>query len=304
MGATWKSWRTTSTVIIALLQIQAPISVNTTAVSGVEGMKFEFKCKYVDGQQKNPKFFCRDDNGDKMSFTSLIRTQKHDQWEKSGRFSLYDNTSGAFFVVRVDALTSEDSGTYRCGVDVSLRPDHVTFIHLNVSRGTTNLPDNLTNHSTKSSVFPATVNKFHASLLVTAATCVAALLFICLFTFCLLLAVRLRRPAPQPNREASSDYETMMPGVTTEPELSCSSSVPDCDDLLVLPAAAPPPPPPDCCSHFTSKHRESTESLGLGDYVGPKPIDPYQHLDLSELEEHVYHSLNGPLGVNKHINCC
>lgn len=116
--------------------LTAPISVNTTAVSGVEGMKFEFKCKYVDGLQKNPKFFCRDDNGDKMSFTSLIRTQKHDQWEKSGRFSLYDNTSGAFFVVRVDALTSEDSGTYRCGVDVSLRPDHVTFIGLNVSRGT------------------------------------------------------------------------------------------------------------------------------------------------------------------------
>ncbi|KAL6110366.1 cd300lg [Pungitius sinensis] len=300
MGATWNSWKPTSTVLITLLQIQALIRVQTTAVVGVEGQRFDFRCQYEDGQQNNTKFFSHYDDGDddKMSSTWLIWTEKHDQWDECGRFSLYDNTTGAFFIVRVDQLTPKDSGTYRCGVD----PDPVTFIQLNVSRA--NLPDSLTQHITESSIIPMTVpvSKFHLSLLMTAGMCVVAMLFICLFTLCLLLAVRHRRSAPQRNREASSDYETMMPGVTTEPELSCSSSVPDCDDLLALP---PPPPPPDCCSHLPLKHRESTVSLGLGEYVDvSKHIDLYQHLDLSQLEEHVYHSLNGPPGVNKQINCC
>ncbi|XP_075946926.1 uncharacterized protein LOC142948676 [Anarhichas minor] len=308
MGATWISWRTTTTVIITILQIQARISVKTTAVNGVEGQRFDFRCKYEDGQQNNAKYFCyeNDDNDDKMSSTSLIRTQKHDQWDKGGRFSLYDNTTGAFFIVRVDSLISEDSGTYRCGVNAI--PDHISFIHLNVSRGTvSNPPENLTHHITESSIFPVDgpVNKIHLSLFVTAAMCTAAILFICLFTLCLLLAVKHRRPGAHQNRETSSDYETMMPGVRTEPELSCSSSTPDCADPSALPS-----PPPDLCSHFTSKHRESTVTLGLGEYVDVDVPKQYQHLDLSRLEEHVYHSLNGlrdpkdgPLGVKKQINC-
>ncbi|XP_037326877.2 uncharacterized protein LOC119217404 [Pungitius pungitius] len=297
MGATWNPWRATSTVLITLLQIQALIRVQTTAVVGVEGQGFDFRCQYEDGQQNNTKFFFYGDD-DKMSSPCPTWTQKPHQWDECGRFSLYDNTTGAFFIVRVDQLTPKDSGTYRCGV----APDPGTFIQLNVSRA--NLADSLTQPITESSIIPGTVpvSKFHTSLLMTAATCVAAVLFICLFTLCLLLAVRHRRPDPQRNREASSDYETMMPGVTAGPELSCSSSVPDCDDLLALP---PPPPSPDCCSHLPLKHRESTASLGLGENVDvSKHIDLYQHLDLSQLEEHVYHSLNGPLGVNKQINCC
>ncbi|XP_068583314.1 uncharacterized protein [Cebidichthys violaceus] len=306
MGATWISWRTTTTVIITILQIQALISVKTTDVNGVEGQRFDFRCEYEAVLQRNTKYFCyeNDNNDAKMSSTTLIRTQKHDQWDENGRFSLYDNTTGAVFIVRVDSLTSEDSGTYRCGVDAI--PDHVSYIKLNVSRA--NPPENLTHHITESPIFPMNdqVNKIQLSLFVTAAMCVAAMLFICLFTLCLLLAVKHRRPGR--NREISSDYETMMPGVRTEPEQRCSSSAPDCAGLSAL-----PPAPPDLCSHVTSKHRESTVTLGFGEYVDvdvPKHIDQYQHLDLSRIEEHVYHSLNGlsdpkdgPLGVKKQINC-
>lgn len=108
--------------------------------------------------------------------------------------------------------------------------------------------------------------------------------------------------------QTSSDYETMMPGVGTEPELCCSCSARDWTDLSAL-----PPPPSDLCSHFTSKHRESTVTLGLSEYVdvdAPGHICQYQHLDLGRLEEHVYHSLHGnsgpkdgPLGVKEQINC-
>ncbi|XP_045903322.1 uncharacterized protein LOC123969737 [Micropterus dolomieu] len=282
MGATWISWRTTTTVIITILQIQALISVRTTAVTGVEGQRFDFRCVYPDGWVHYHKYFCRDNDGN-VSSNTLIRTDKQNQWETKGRFSLFDNTSGAFFIVRVDKLFSSDSGTYRCGVDVSHDPDYISFILLNVSR------------------------ELHLPLYLTAVMCMAAILCVCLFTLCLLLAVKQRRPAPRHSREISSDYETMMPGVRTEPELGCSCSAPDCADLSALPL-----PPPDLCSHFTSKHRESTVTLGLDEYADvdvPGHICRYQHLDPRRLEEHVYHSLHGnsgpkdgPLGVEEQIN--
>ena len=99
-----------------------------------------------------------------------------------------------------------------------------------------------------------------------------------------------------------------MPGVRTEPELRCSGPDPDCTYLSDL-----PPPPPDLCSHFTSKQRDSTVTLGVGEYVDvdvPKHVCQYQHLDLSQLEEHLYHSLHGnsdpkdgPVGVKEQIKC-
>ena len=98
----------------------------------------------------------------------------------------------------------------------------------------------------------------------------------------------------------------MTPGVRTEPELHCGCSAPDCADLSAS-------SPPDLCSHFTTKQRESTVSLGLGEYADVDVsgyICQYQQLDLSRLEEHVYDSLHGnnspkdgPLAVKEQINC-
>lgn len=100
----------------------------------MEGQMFHFRCEYSKGWEDNAKYFSRvDDNYP----SSSIRTDKHDVWVTEGRFSLYDNTSGAFFVVKLDELSLIDSGTYRCGVDIILRPDFVSVIKLNVSKGTT-----------------------------------------------------------------------------------------------------------------------------------------------------------------------
>ncbi|XP_041790375.1 CMRF35-like molecule 8 isoform X2 [Chelmon rostratus] len=296
MGATWISWRTTTTVIITILQIQALISVKTKAVTGVEGQMFDFRCDYQDGQQSNAKYFCHVDEN--VSSGHLIRTEKHNQWVRNGRFSLYDNTTGAFFVVRVDKLISEDRGTYWCGVDISLQVDDIRAIQLNVSR------------ATASTIFQKdlTVDKLNLPLYLTAAMCVAAILSVCFFTLCLLLAVKHRRSGTRQNRETSSDYETMTPGVRTEPELRCSCSCSDCADLSSLPA-----PPPDPWSHYTSKHWVSEDTPAHGEYVDvdvPRHICQYQHLDFSRLEEHIYHSLNGnrgpkdgPPGVREQIDC-
>ena len=110
--------------------VTALISVRTTAVTGVEGQTFNFTCEYPQSWQSNAKYLCRADDND----NKLIRTERNNQWETNGRFSLYDNTTAAFFLVQVDRLVPEDGGTYWCGVDV-LQPDHFSVIHLNVSRG-------------------------------------------------------------------------------------------------------------------------------------------------------------------------
>ncbi|KAG8015212.1 CMRF35-like molecule 5 [Nibea albiflora] len=111
----------------------ALISVKSKAVVGVEGQRFDFRCEYKDGQQNNTKYFCyyAEDNG----CVNLIRTEEHNEWVENGRFSLYDNTSRAFFIVRVKKLILKDSRTYWCGVDIRSNPDEHSVIHLNVSPG-------------------------------------------------------------------------------------------------------------------------------------------------------------------------
>ncbi|XP_070684472.1 CMRF35-like molecule 6 [Pempheris klunzingeri] len=301
MGATWMSWRTTTAIIITTLQIQAVISVKTRAVTGVEGQTLDIICNYPDHLQKNAKYFFRVD--DSVSSDHLIRTDKHNQWVRDGRFSLYDNATGASFIVRVDKLTKQDSGMYLCGVDISFQVDHLSVIQLNISQG--NAPESFVEYTTASPIFP--MNKFNLPLYLTVVMCVAAILCVCLFTLCLLLVVKQRRSGPRQNRETSSDYETMTPGVGTDPEFYCSCS--DCIDL-----SAQPLPRPDLCSHFTSKQRVSTVTLGLGEYVDvdvPGHVCHYQQLDVSLSEEHVYHSLrrngglkDGPPGDKEQtVNC-
>lgn len=293
MGAAWISWRTTIAVIFTILQIRGLTSVITTKVYGVEGQTFDFSCEYPHSWQSNAKYFCLFDDND----NHLIRTDKHDQWETEGRFSLYDNTTGAFFIVRVDKLVPGDSGIYWCGVDVSSHPDHISAKQLYVSR--VNLIPNFTTDPT--------VDKLNKPLFLTAVMCVAAILFVFLFTLCLLWAVKRQRLGPRQNRETSSDYETMTPGVGTEPEHRCTCLASDC-------AGPSGPPPPDLCSHVTPKHRDSAFSLNMGEYAdvdAPGHICQYQHLDRSRLEDHVYHRLHANcapkdgthLGDKEQINC-
>ncbi|XP_029358783.1 uncharacterized protein LOC115043728 isoform X5 [Echeneis naucrates] len=147
--------------------------------------------------------------------------------------------------------------------------------------------ENLMHYTTVMSSSPKDfiVDKLHMPLFLTAVMCVAALLFVCLFTLGLLWAVKQQGSSQHENRKtSSSDYESVTPMAGTEPEHNCAHLSPA------------PPPPPDFCPHFTSKYRESIVSLSLGDYVDvdvPGHMTQYQHLDLSQLEEHVYYSLSG-----------
>uniref|UniRef100_A0A671X1N0 Immunoglobulin V-set domain-containing protein n=1 Tax=Sparus aurata TaxID=8175 RepID=A0A671X1N0_SPAAU len=55
---------------------------------------------------------------------------------KYERFSLYDNTTGAYFTVKVEKLSLKDSGKYWCGVDTLHQSDNISAVELNVLPGT------------------------------------------------------------------------------------------------------------------------------------------------------------------------
>uniref|UniRef100_A0A3P8SDE0 Immunoglobulin domain-containing protein n=1 Tax=Amphiprion percula TaxID=161767 RepID=A0A3P8SDE0_AMPPE len=113
MGANWVSQRTTTALIVTLLQIRALISVKTTAVTGVEGQTFDFRCEYPSSRQSYAKYFCRVD--DKDSQNILITSRKTNGDDANGKYSIKDK--GNTFTVTISDLTEDDSGTYWCGID-------------------------------------------------------------------------------------------------------------------------------------------------------------------------------------------
>ncbi|XP_027873538.1 uncharacterized protein LOC114144662 [Xiphophorus couchianus] len=278
LGEMGISWRTALVLVIFItfLQIRALMCDKPTVVSGTEGQMFDFICEYPSDRKNNTKHFCCLDIEE--SFVQVVRTSKHNEWTREGRVSLYDNTTAGYFIVRLDELYLNDSGQYYCGDFGS--GDRIMKIHLNVSQV----------YKVPASTMAAPVHKLTMQLSLTIILCVGAMIFVCLFTICLLLAAKHRRSTPRQKRETSSDYETMMPSAAAAPE-PCGCSHPDCIDLSALPR-----PPSDLYSCFTEEHRESTISCSLGEYVDVDVLGhicQYQLLDRGRLENHVYHSLHG-----------
>lgn len=284
MGPIW-------TAILTILQIQAIMCAKTTVVTGEVGQGMDFACEYPVDIQNNSKYFCRTDQ---QHCTHRIRTQNNDRWVTSGRFSLYDNTTRGFFVVRVDSLYSEDSGTYWCGVDIRDNPDYINVIQLNVTEIAQASPrENYTLYGPALPSHPVNiiVDKRNLPMFLTVVSCLAALLFVFFFTLCLLITVKKRRQAPHRGRarlvrarEMSSEYVTMKSGVLVAAS-HCSCNPPDPSTFSnLLPAA-----------HF-GHHFKST---GLKDHLdvdlSVRP-SPYQNLssnrDLGCVEEHIYQGIN------------
>lgn len=101
-------------------------------VFGTEGQMFDFRCDYEIELKNSSKHFCCFDIEE--SFGHIVRTSKPNEWTKEGRISVYDNTTAGYFIVRVEKLYLNDSGTYWCG-DYS-SSNRIRKIHLNVDQGT------------------------------------------------------------------------------------------------------------------------------------------------------------------------
>uniref|UniRef100_A0A8C2Q084 Ig-like domain-containing protein n=1 Tax=Cyprinus carpio TaxID=7962 RepID=A0A8C2Q084_CYPCA len=100
------------------------------SVTGYSGGGVNITCRYDRKYKK--KYFCR---REWLTCFELIRTETKDKWVDSGRFSLFDDTRAAVFTVTFRDLSEQDSGTYWCGVDISLSEDPYTEVNLNVVTG-------------------------------------------------------------------------------------------------------------------------------------------------------------------------
>ncbi|XP_062388711.1 polymeric immunoglobulin receptor-like [Sardina pilchardus] len=112
---------------------------------GYTGKNISIKCHYDLRKYRNDtKYMCKNEA---VACTDRIRRGIKDTWVNADnskgkdRFSLYDNTTGGFFMVNITNLTTEDAGTYWCGVHVSfqlnspLSVDNLTELILNVNNG-------------------------------------------------------------------------------------------------------------------------------------------------------------------------
>ncbi|KAK3575428.1 hypothetical protein QTP86_026496 [Hemibagrus guttatus] len=104
----------------------------SSGVTGYSGGGVLIKCMYGTEYRQNSKYFCK---GSWPGCSDQIKTEAKDKWVNSGRFSLYDDTKSAEFWVMIRELTVQDTGTYQCGVDKSLRTDIYTPVELRVKEG-------------------------------------------------------------------------------------------------------------------------------------------------------------------------
>ncbi|XP_055763003.1 polymeric immunoglobulin receptor-like [Salvelinus fontinalis] len=101
-------------------------------VTGYSGGTVIIDCDYYTEYGSHDKYFCVEQ--DSWSCEDQIRTGLKNTWVNSGRFSLYDVTGGNYFKVIIRQLTSQDEGTYWCGVDKPAIPDSYTKVELDVKK--------------------------------------------------------------------------------------------------------------------------------------------------------------------------
>ncbi|XP_056625067.1 CMRF35-like molecule 2 isoform X3 [Triplophysa dalaica] len=139
-----------------LLMIPGALSFSVT---GYTGGAVTITCHYESGYSTNAKYFCRLSADLTQKCSDLIKTNITNKWFKSGRFSLYDDTTASVFNVTITDLNEHDSDTYYCAVDRSLW-DIYTEVILNVTEDTT---DHKTSPPTTTSSSPSSPSSFLSS---------------------------------------------------------------------------------------------------------------------------------------------
>ncbi|KAI4883486.1 hypothetical protein NFI96_008909 [Prochilodus magdalenae] len=106
-------------------------------VRGYAGGGVLIRCRYETKYTSNPKYLCK---RPWANCADQIKTGDKNEWRSTGRFSLLDNPSSAEFWVMIRDLTVQDSGTYKCGVDIELDFDINTPVKLTVEEGSSGPP--------------------------------------------------------------------------------------------------------------------------------------------------------------------
>ncbi|MCI4380723.1 hypothetical protein PGIGA_G00243450 [Pangasianodon gigas] len=128
--------KTVQTFLMSLSFFQVLICVTMkskaeSVFTGTEGGSVDISCKYADGYQYTPMYFCRDPCT--SSSHVLIRSEKADVVVSKGRYTALNSVSARRFSVTIRHLTLKDSGVYYCGVD-KWGSDKLTKVKLTVSK--------------------------------------------------------------------------------------------------------------------------------------------------------------------------
>lgn len=104
--------------------------MKTEKMRGIVGNSFILSCPYPPQHWNNDKFLCK---GEKRDSCTDVLSQS--------RFTLQDEESSGFFLVKITKLEEGDAGTYWCGSDSKWSAGNYTKIELAVGKAASAMYD-------------------------------------------------------------------------------------------------------------------------------------------------------------------
>uniref|UniRef100_A0A665UKJ0 Immunoglobulin V-set domain-containing protein n=1 Tax=Echeneis naucrates TaxID=173247 RepID=A0A665UKJ0_ECHNA len=98
-------------------------------LSGYEGSQVDVSCSYGEGYESYEKYLCRNNCGSDDDV--LIKTTEANK----DRFSISDDRNKRVYTTTISSLTSQDAGTYWCGVTRSGKDYYPAEIRLTLVPG-------------------------------------------------------------------------------------------------------------------------------------------------------------------------
>lgn len=221
------------------------------------GQNFTYWCSYkgVDFAALFRKFICK---GEDPSDCEVLATTTEPHWNT--RFSMFDDTAEKNITINVTEVTTNDTGTYWCGIQKD--SDHLLHkFFMNVSSATSTSP------------VPATVspqNHDGFQVIFAVISCVAVLLLILMLLAALLIFIYKRWSVPKHNTNAAAETHPKENNIYED--IRERIQIPDSENAMktvYVTANLPANPTPSL--HYCTIHFQSSPDRAGSEALIPKP---------------------------------